>query len=86
MTDTYAKLHDELKSVWSSILQTEVSGIDDDFYDLGGDSLQLIQVVVAISSKYKVDFDYDIFFEEPTIATLADLIGGAVAARASGAN
>lgn len=33
-----------ISSIWKRVLNTEVIGIDDNFFDLGGHSLRLVQV------------------------------------------
>jgi len=67
-------LTDELTAIWSDVLSGRAVGLDDDFFVLGGDSLQLINLVVLVSKRFGVDFDYDLFLQRPTIRCLATLI------------
>jgi aryl carrier-like protein len=46
-------------------------GIQDNFFDLGGDSLLLMRVQVKISQLLKADLTSAEMFEHPTISTLA---------------
>jgi yersiniabactin nonribosomal peptide synthetase len=67
-------LCDDLSAMWEKILRVNIKSPDDDFFSLGGDSLQLVEMVVRLCAKYGVDFDYDKFFDEPKIRTLVMLL------------
>jgi acyl carrier protein len=72
-----------LTALWTGILGKEV-GPNDDFFDVGGSSLAGIKMIIDVQSVYGVELDVESFFEEPTIARLADAIGqGQVAAATS---
>ena len=49
-------------------------GIHDDFFDLGGHSLQAAQVVITLRSAFQIDMALRHLFERPTIAGLAEII------------
>jgi aryl carrier-like protein len=74
MNDGLDDLKTQVIAIWMDLLQVEMADPDDDFFASGGDSLQLIQLVVRISALSSTDFDYDSFFEEPTIRTLMELL------------
>jgi acyl-CoA synthetase (AMP-forming)/AMP-acid ligase II/thioesterase domain-containing protein len=67
-----------LTEIWSRILRIPEIGPEDDFFDLGGDSLSvalmLNDVQTALSSNETVRFDHVEFFDRPTIATLARIL------------
>jgi acyl-CoA synthetase (AMP-forming)/AMP-acid ligase II/thioesterase domain-containing protein len=67
-----------LTEVWSRILQVSEIGREDDFFNLGGDSLSvalmLTEVQTALSSNDAVRFDHIDFFDQPTIASLARIL------------
>ncbi|NES24144.1 MAG: hypothetical protein F6K41_35840, partial [Symploca sp. SIO3E6] len=54
--------------IWQDILCRESVGIYDDFFELNGDSLQVVQVVSRIRETLKIAITPDLFMENPTIA------------------
>ncbi|KAF1677374.1 non-ribosomal peptide synthetase [Bacillus sp. SKDU12] len=72
--DTYiaprTELEKTLTEVWESVLGAERVGIDDHFFELGGDSIKSIQVTSSLyQSGYKLDIKH--LFKHPTIAGVA---------------
>ena len=60
-----------LLEIWRKVLGTEVVGLNDNFFDLGGTSLQLIQVHATIASVMDNDLTVVDLFQYPRISTLA---------------
>jgi len=48
--------------------------LDDDFFDLGGDSVIAIQTINRINELYEIEFPIPRFFESPTIEGLSNII------------
>jgi amino acid adenylation domain-containing protein len=69
-TDT----EEALATVWAQVLCVERSGIDDNFFDLGGDSLAATRVISQIIKQFHVEIPIQRFFEFPTVAALARYI------------
>jgi len=63
-----------LVGIWMPILGLERIGIYDDFFVLGGHSLQVAQIVFQLKQIFQVELSVRQFFETPTIAKLAELI------------
>jgi amino acid adenylation domain-containing protein/non-ribosomal peptide synthase protein (TIGR01720 family) len=63
-----------LAKIWEEVLGVKRVGIQDDFFDLGGDSILNIQIVAAARSAGLVLSPEEVF-EHTTIAALADLVG-----------
>ena len=61
-----------LASIWQSCLQIERVGINDNFFDLGGDSIVAIQIV-AQAKKLGISLTPNQLFAHQTIAELTDL-------------
>jgi acyl carrier protein len=60
--------------IWSSVLEVDEIGIDDSFFDLGGDSLRAARVVGRIAEETLPGFAQvriGDLFEYPTVRTLA---------------
>ena len=51
-------------------------GVDDSFFDLGGDSLSAMRLVAAVNTGLDADLSVRAVFEAPTVAQLAPRIGG----------
>jgi acyl carrier protein len=47
--------------IWSSVLQVDSMGANDDFYDLGGDSLAAMLCISRIRAKYGVELTIEDF-------------------------
>jgi len=62
-----------LTSIWENVLGIEQVGIHDNFFDLGGASIQSLQVV-AIASMAGLHLNTESIFEHQTIAELAEEI------------
>ncbi|HEV2853793.1 MAG TPA: SDR family NAD(P)-dependent oxidoreductase [Thermoanaerobaculia bacterium] len=65
----------EIASVWSSVLGVADIGLEDNFFDLGGDSLAALQMVAALKRRLRVDLPLRSVLEAPTVARLAGLVG-----------
>ncbi|HET9709314.1 MAG TPA: phosphopantetheine-binding protein, partial [Gemmatimonadales bacterium] len=65
-----------LAAIWSELLLVQTIGIDDDFFDLGGQSLVAIKAVSRIRDVFGVDLPLRNLFERPTVAGLAEVIDG----------
>jgi acyl-CoA synthetase (AMP-forming)/AMP-acid ligase II/acyl carrier protein len=68
-------LHALLIEIWSAVLKVENAGIDDNFFDLGGQSSQLINIQLKLNKALKTSVPVTKLFQYPTIRSLsADLL------------
>lgn len=72
----YRAPHDEffearLADLFAEVLGVERVGIDDDFFDLGGDSLGVLELLAAINEVFRVELPARAVLEAPTVAQLA---------------
>jgi amino acid adenylation domain-containing protein len=68
-------LEQYLVDLWTNTLRVQPIGIHDNFFSLGGDSLQATRVVTQLQQEYSSDMPLlALFFQEPTIASLARFI------------
>ncbi|KAA1243318.1 non-ribosomal peptide synthetase, partial [Mycobacterium simiae] len=66
-----------LATLYSQVLGIDRIGIDDSFFDLGGDSLLAMRAVAAINTTLDADLTVRSLFDTPTIAGLAPHLGAA---------
>ena len=69
--------------IWQEVLGLERVGVEDNFFDLGGHSLGLVQVQRKIRSRFARDISVVDLFRTPTIAALSRFV--AVPAAEAGA-
>jgi natural product biosynthesis luciferase-like monooxygenase protein len=62
-------------AIWREILRVEPMGVDDNFFDFGGHSLQVVQVQNRLREVLGVDVPILQLFQHPTIRSLAHFIG-----------
>jgi len=69
-------LQGEVYKIWSQILAHDDFDVDDDIYEVGGDSIAAVQVFTAIDSEFGVSIDWEELFssEHFSIRWLASLI------------
>ncbi|MGH7439635.1 MAG: amino acid adenylation domain-containing protein, partial [Polyangiaceae bacterium] len=63
-----------LVEIWTEILGIDGVGVKDDFFELGGQSLQAVTVMSRIQEAFGVALPAQAFFEAPTIAQFARLL------------
>jgi len=64
-------LEQELAAIWTNLLGVDNPGVEDDFFETGGQSILATQLVAALSERYGVEVSLRRVFEQPTIAALA---------------
>lgn len=67
-----------IAAIWEDLLKVDQIGLDDDFFDLGGQSLMAIRVVSRIRDAFAVDLRTQAFFANPTISALARMVTDAM--------
>ncbi len=57
--------------IWRRLLKSRQVGVDDNFFDLGGDSLLAVSLALEIEKKFRTDFPLARILEFPTLGTMA---------------
>nr|BFE60204.1 hypothetical protein GCM10020063_047300 [Dactylosporangium thailandense] len=65
-----------LLTIWSSILEQDVSSPDADFFELGGHSLRAIKLMAQINNAFGCRLPMSAVFTAPTVAAMAALVRG----------
>ena len=65
---------DQLAKIWAEVLRVSQVANDSNFFDIGGDSLKAMEVIVRVSEVLHVDLPLIAFFEDPTVAHLANVV------------
>ncbi|MFC9653992.1 amino acid adenylation domain-containing protein, partial [Streptomyces sp. NPDC056937] len=60
-----------LAGIWQEVLGVERVGVEDDFFDLGGNSIQILQINSRIRTAFGVGFSVRAFYDSPTVTGLA---------------
>ncbi len=60
--------------IWEDLLHVHPIGTQDDFFDLGGDSMQIIVLLANLESEFNKNIPLNIFFQTATISKLAFFI------------
>ncbi|MDB9425330.1 amino acid adenylation domain-containing protein [Microcystis aeruginosa CS-564/01] len=60
-----------IAAIFSQVLKLEKVGIDDNFFEIGGNSLQATQVISRLRESFSLELPLRRLFEQPTVADLA---------------
>ena len=67
---------EKLRNIWQQLLAIEAIEIDQNYFDLGGDSILAVQLFAEIEREFGVKLPVATLFDAPTIAQLARLLEG----------
>jgi acyl-CoA synthetase (AMP-forming)/AMP-acid ligase II/acyl carrier protein len=67
-------LEEQLAAIWQELLGVPRVGALDNFFDLGGHSLLTTQLVSRLRAAFQLEVPLPTFFEDPTVAGLAQAI------------
>ncbi|HSR22864.1 MAG TPA: SDR family NAD(P)-dependent oxidoreductase, partial [Candidatus Eisenbacteria bacterium] len=68
------EVEESVAALWSQVLGIERIGVDDDFFELGGNSLVAIQLVGRIRDGFQIEFGIQQVLERPTVRRLAEVV------------
>ncbi|KQZ15357.1 MULTISPECIES: acyl carrier protein [unclassified Mesorhizobium] len=72
--DQTASVEVYLRELWTKLLGLDTVGPDDDFFALGGSSMQVVEMLVAVSEHYNEQIEFVEFFKNPTVSNLSQLL------------
>jgi amino acid adenylation domain-containing protein len=67
-------VEEKLKKIWGGLLKKEISSVSENFFDLGGNSIMIIQMTMLIQKEMGISIDVIELFQYTTIQSLAAFI------------
>src|SRR5580693_676480 len=67
---------DRLCRIWSRVLKTSPVTAESDFFELGGDSLLAVNLLLEIERETGLSFPVTTIYDAPTVALQVELIAG----------
>lgn len=64
----------ELAEIWAEVLKIDKVRRDENFFNLGGDSLLATKVVLAARRRWQIKFTVRVLIDKPVLADLAEHI------------
>ncbi|MEM9821295.1 MAG: MupA/Atu3671 family FMN-dependent luciferase-like monooxygenase, partial [Bacteroidota bacterium] len=61
-----------LSQLWADSLQLEKVSVNDNYFEIGGNSMKAFQLLASINTTLEVDLKIISFFQYPTVRTLSD--------------
>ena len=58
---------EHIAAIWAEVLKVARVGMHDDFFELGGDSLMIMQVCARIEQEFEIEFPLSTFFKFRTV-------------------
>jgi acyl transferase domain-containing protein len=74
-----SEVEETIAGIWRVILGIDQIGVDDNFFDLGGDSLIALQLSTRLRDAFRVEPSVSGVFDSPTVAGLAVLVAQSAA-------
>lgn len=68
-------LEEQIVQIWRDVLEIDKIGIHDNFFDLGGHSLQATRILARLREVFDLGLNLRTFFTYPTVSGLASEIG-----------
>jgi hypothetical protein len=71
----FAASETEAENIWQDVLGVVSVGIDDDFFDLGGNSLLVMRMLARVRDQFGVDLSVRTVFDGPTVRLVSASLG-----------
>ncbi|MTJ12825.1 AMP-binding protein [Anabaena sp. UHCC 0187] len=78
ITESFVNSHDDIETqlieIWENLLGVEPIGVEDDFFELGGNSLLAVRLFAEIEHKFAKKLPLAALFPTATVAAIAQII------------
>jgi len=64
-----------LAGIYAKVLGVDRVGVDESFFDLGGDSLSAMRAIAAINTALDIHLAVPTFFDAPSVTSLSQQLG-----------
>ena len=64
----------KIADIWKNCLQIDEIYVEDNFFQLGGDSLKAVMIINEIKKEFYVELSITSIFECPTIGGLSEIL------------
>jgi aryl carrier-like protein len=72
--DINGATNEYLLDLWSNQLNCPRLDVRDDFFEAGGSSMQVIEMLTTVTEKFGREIDYAEFFKNPCVDRLTQLL------------
>ena len=72
--DTNGDTNQYLLLLWSTQLERPSLNLRDDFFEAGGSSMQVIEMLTTVAERFGKEIDYAEFFKNPCVDQLTRLL------------
>ncbi|TRX53351.1 acyltransferase domain-containing protein [Fulvivirga sp. M361] len=69
-----SEIEQQLAAIWNEVFGTEYINRNDNYFELGGDSLMMVAVIARIEKTFKTKVKVKEFYNHPTVAALSKVI------------
>jgi hypothetical protein len=72
--DTNGATNEYLLQLWGTQLNCPRLNVRDDFFEAGGSSMQVIEMLTTVAEEFGKEIDYAEFFKNPCVDNLTQLL------------
>lgn len=83
---SFNETESKIYTIWSKALDRQNIGLNDSFFELGGDSLGAMKIMSQLKDQFGTSVSISHFYDNPSIKLLADFINKESSARGSDSN
>jgi amino acid adenylation domain-containing protein len=66
-----SSVRERVTEIWTTLLGVDHVGVDDNFFDVGGNSLKLVTLHAELCREFQLDLPVQLLFENATVSTMS---------------